>query len=48
MRVWSVYVGGIEVHDYLLSFDEANELAAKWRYEGYDDVAVVGHDEVPA
>ena len=37
---FSVWVGGIEVNDVLLSEEEANKLADQWRAKGYDDVCV--------
>ena len=39
-RTYTVYVGGSEVNDYLLTHDEATELAAYWREQGYDDIAI--------
>lgn len=36
--------GGDEVNDYYLSKDEAEEIAARWERDGYDDVRVV---EIP-
>lgn len=38
---YTVYVGGEEVNDYYLSKDEAEEIAARWERDGYDDVQVV-------
>lgn len=38
---YTVYVGGEEVNDYYLSKDEAEEIAASWERDGYDDVQVV-------
>lgn len=37
---FSVWVGGVEVNDALLSESEANEIAEQYRSEGYDDVQV--------
>lgn len=37
---FSVWVGGIEVNDSLLTEIEANELAEQYRADGYDDVQV--------
>ena len=39
-NTFSVWVGGIEVNDFLLSEEEANNLADEWRAKGYDDVYV--------
>lgn len=38
---YTVYVGGGEVNDYYLSKNEAEEIAARWERDGYDDVRVV-------
>lgn len=38
---YTVYVGGEEVNDDYLSKDEAEEIAASWERDGYDDVQVV-------
>lgn len=37
---YSVWVGGTEINDYLLSEDEAYEIASLYIDEGYDDVRV--------
>lgn len=37
---FSVWVGGVEVNDYLLTKPEAERLARIWRAKGYDDVAI--------
>lgn len=39
-KQWSVFVGGGEVNDYLLTKDEARRLAAAYAANGYDDIAV--------
>ena len=39
-KIFTVWVGGSEVNDYLLSLREARELAKEWRSQGYDDVKV--------
>jgi hypothetical protein len=36
---YTVYVGGFEVNDYLLSYEDALKLAAE--YDDYDDVKIV-------
>jgi hypothetical protein len=36
---WSVWVGGIEVNDYLLTETEATELEKQYKDAGYLDVA---------
>ena len=39
--MWTVWVGGLEVNDYLLNtFAEAEELAQWWKDKGYDEVAI--------
>lgn len=40
MKMYSVWVGGIEVNDYSMSKAEAEELADMYREDGYDDVYV--------
>lgn len=37
---WTVWVGGVEVNEYLLPKAQAEALAAQYRAEGYDDVVV--------
>ena len=37
---FSVWVGGVEVNDYLLTKKEAEKLARSWRNKGYDDVSI--------
>ena len=39
-KEYAVWVGGVEVNDFLLSKNEANELASQYKSEGYDDVIV--------
>lgn len=38
-EIYSVWVGGSEVNDYLLTLTEAEELAKQYTDEGYTDVA---------
>lgn len=40
MNNWTVWVGGGEINDYLLSEKEAHELAQIWKDKGYDEVVV--------
>ena len=42
---YSVFVGGGEVNDYLLTKEEAEEMARNYINEGYDDVKVVNVNE---
>lgn len=37
---FSVWVSGGEVNDYLLTKQEAEDMADEWRSEGYDDVEI--------
>ena len=37
-RKYTVWVGGTEVNDYLLTLDDAIELANKFSVRGYSDV----------
>jgi hypothetical protein len=37
---YTVFVGGVEVNDYLLPKKRAERLARQYRMDGYDDVAV--------
>ena len=38
MNNWTVWVGGGEINDYLLTEPEAHELAQIWKDKGYDEV----------
>ena len=42
MKIWlySVWVGGAEVNDFMLDRKTAKEIAEYWRDEGYDDVVL--------
>ena len=37
---WTVWVGGGEVNSYLLTKDEAEDIARAWKDKGYDEVVV--------
>lgn len=39
-KKYTVWVGGIEVNDYLMSKTDAEALAEEYREDGYDDVVV--------
>lgn len=39
-KCFTVWVGGVEVNDYLLSRSEAVALADSYKQDGYDDVSV--------
>ena len=47
-RIYSVWVGGVEVNDYLLSWSDAHTLAASFTERGYDDVAITSRNEARA
>jgi hypothetical protein len=38
--LYSVWVGGGEVNDYLLSYEQAKTLADQYRKQGYTDVVI--------
>lgn len=38
--MYTVWVGGVEVNDFLLNLEEANKLAQKYISQGYPDVAI--------
>jgi hypothetical protein len=40
MSTFSVWVGGVEVNDYLLTLEQANELALIYLADDYDDVSI--------
>jgi hypothetical protein len=40
MNTWSVWVGGIEVVDYLTSHETALEIAGHYIANGYTDVQI--------
>lgn len=37
---WAVWVGGLEVNEFHLPIDEAQQLALEYLVEGYEDVAI--------
>lgn len=39
-KIYSVWVGGGEINDYYLDWNEAFELAQHYKDEGYDEVIV--------
>ncbi len=45
MKAFSVWVGGGEVTDYLVTKAEAEEIAEYWRSLGYTDVAIDNYEE---
>ena len=40
MKSYSVWVGGSEINDHYLSFEEAQYLLGYWIGQGYDDVVI--------
>jgi hypothetical protein len=39
-KVWTVWVGGGEVNDYLLDYDSALKIAQDYLQDGYDEVVI--------
>ena len=37
---YTVFVGGVEVNDYLLTKEKAERVAEMWKDDGYDDVSI--------
>lgn len=37
---YTVWVGGVEVVDYLVDKETADRIAKEWENKGYDDVAI--------
>ena len=40
MDTWTVWVGGIEIVDYLTSYEKALEIAEHYLTNGYTDVQI--------
>ena len=40
MSKWTVWVGGLEVNDYHLTQDQAQNMAQAWIDEGNDEVVI--------
>jgi hypothetical protein len=40
MKKYTVWVGGVEVNDFLLTKIDAEVLAKKYKDDGYDDVVI--------
>jgi hypothetical protein len=40
MSNWTVWVGGVEVNEYYVDKDKADDIAKFWINKGYTDVAV--------
>ena len=43
-KIYSVWVGGFEVNDYLLTKEDAEDLAQEYINDGYTDVAITEYD----
>ena len=43
--LYTVWVGGVEVNDYLLSLDQAQRLKQAWVADGYDDAVIDKYDD---
>jgi hypothetical protein len=39
-KLFTVWVGGVEVNDYYLTLEQAEELAKEYEMDGYDDVQI--------
>lgn len=40
MKKYTVWVGGVEVNDYLLTKENADKLAEQYKNDSYDDVVI--------
>jgi hypothetical protein len=40
MNEWTVWVGGGEVNDHLLTFEEASEVLEEYKQRGYEDATI--------
>ncbi len=40
IKKYTVWVGGVEVNDYLLTYDKAKNLAFEYETNEYDDVSI--------
>lgn len=38
--LFSVWVGGVEVNNHLITFEQAESIAKNWIDDGYDDVQI--------
>lgn len=39
-KLFTVWVGGVEVNDHYLTLEQSEELAREYELDGYDDVRV--------
>ena len=44
-KKYSVWVGGVEVNDYYLTKEKAEDLAFEYKDDGYDDVHIIPKKE---
>ena len=47
-RIYSVWVGDVEINDHYLTWSEAHDAAQTWIDAGYDDVLISAQNEVTA
>mgnify|MGYP000418446110 CR=1 FL=1 len=40
MKIYTVWVGGIEVTDYLVNYQQANEILKSYLDDGYTDIKI--------
>ena len=45
-KIFTVWVGGVEVNDYLLTRQEAEDLAFDFIEDGYDDVIIDEYNDL--
>jgi hypothetical protein len=48
MKIYTVWVGGIEVTDYLVNYQQANEILKRYLDDGYTDIKIEKIEEVRA
>ena len=41
MKKYTIFVGGLEINDFYLSKKQADDLAAEYISQGYDDVFIM-------
>lgn len=39
-KLFTVWVGGVEVNNYYLTLEQAKELAKEYELDGYDDLQI--------
>ena len=48
MKIYTVWVGGIEATDYLVNYQQANEILKSYLDDGYTDVKIEKIEEAKA